>query len=163
MKLFFIAFLGFSLLSINAFTQESKMIKLDPGLSYHFKVNGEKITGRQAKEIISYDPEALYSFQSARQNKTVSHIFAGVGAAGLAYSIVAFADGSIDTKWGIFAGSVALIGFAIPLYTSADRQMCGALQKHNEQFKEGTSYYQKPAKNISFKVSGSGLGLVFSY
>ena len=163
MKTFIIAVLGILLFSITASAQESKMIKLDPGFSYKFKVDEKRISGKEAKQLISTDPEAAYSFQSARQNKTVSHLFAGIGAAGLAYSIVAFVDGDIDTKWGIFAGSVALIGFAVPLYTSADRQMCGALQQYNEQFMDETSYYQKPKKSITFKVSGNGAGVVFSY
>lgn len=126
-------------------------------------VDGEEITGKKAKKMISVDPEALYSFESARQNKTVSHIFIGLGVAGLAYSTAAFINEDMNTKWGIFAGSMVLVGFAIPLYISAEKQMCGALEKYNERFTDETSYHKKPKRSIHLKVSGNQAGLVYNF
>src|SRR5690606_40060810 len=83
MKLLLFVFFSCFLISNTALAQKGKMIKLESGISYNFMVDGEEITGKKAKKLISNDPEALYSFESARQNKTVSHIFIGLGVAGL--------------------------------------------------------------------------------
>lgn len=163
MKPFLILLLCFLSASISTYAQKGEMIKLESGLSYNFMIDGEQISGKKAKKLISVDPEALYSFESARQNRTVSHIFAGLGVAGLIYSSAAMVNDELDTKWGIFAGSIVLVGFAIPLYISADKQMCGALMKYNQRFKSGTAYYKKPEPNFQMSFSGSGAGLVFNF
>lgn len=163
MKPFLILLFCFLSASISTYAQKGEMIKLESGLSYNFMVDGEQISGKKAKKLISVDPEALYSFENARQNRTVSHVFGGLGVAGLIYSSAAMVNEELDTKWGIFAGSIVLVGFAIPLYISADRQMCGALTKYNQRFKSGTSYFKKPKKSVQFTFTGNSAGLVLKF
>ena len=158
-KLFILA----SIIGINlGFSQESKVITWNKKISYNFKQNGEPISAKEVEEQLKDYPEALFSFESARRNRTFSQIAGGLGIAGIAYSIYMVAPDNKNTKWGIVIGSAALVGFSIPLYISADRQMCGALEYHNDQVR-GESYYHKPKGEFNLVMNANGLGVKYSF
>lgn len=141
-----------------AYSQLADSIFWETGISYKFTQNGKYLSAQEVKRQLKDYPEALNSFESARSNKTFSQIMGGLGIAGIIYTAYSLFPEGMDTKWGIVAGSAAFIGFSIPIYLSADKQMCGALEDYNQKISQ-TSYNQKPRQQFKLVYNANGLGL----
>ena len=159
MKLKHILFtLAFALLSVTTINAQEIEIKKVMGENT-FLQNDQRLTFKQAQELMQTNQDALDMMNSAKSNRTCAMILGGAGGALIGFPIGTAISGG-DAKWELAGAGALLVLGSIPIIKGYNTKVEKAVDIYNTNL-PSVGYQFQPEFNLN--VTGNGLGISMSF